>query len=368
MMESESQLEPVSVDWANTSGYGDFELLHSGSYADVYKARKAGKFFLLKTLHDSNPACLAMLRREYEIHLALQHPNIVQTVTFDDVAGMGPCIVMEYVDGMTLKEYVSSGPGLAARRRTLFQLLDALAYIHGKGIVHNDLKPDNILIDRVTHNVRLIDFGLSDDQAHYLITTPGCTREYASPELQSRSTDIDSRSDIYSIGKILPLLFPRRYRGIARKCTRQSAEGRYRSVSRMVRSLKRRDALPWIAGGVVLASALAYWPASEIVQNIQEQQAIRVVENHDGELVAKADSCFEILYSSTMKRIKEAPSRVAAMKAMPDFARAFVDERDSTLTIFLSQENAQGFYSHTEMLYNRMASELYAAMDGLPEW
>ena len=131
-------------------------------------------------------------------------------------------LVEEYVDGRSLSEYLAEKPSLEARRRVFLQLLAVVGYLHGKGVIHNDLSPANILITRSDNDVKLIDLGYSDDDTHYLLKSLGGTREYASPELIAGGR-VDARSDIWTLGRLMKDIFPRRYRRIAGKCTREDA-------------------------------------------------------------------------------------------------------------------------------------------------
>ena len=180
MQESEI-MDPVDavVDYA--TGYSMPELYLVTSNAVLYRVRKAGKFFIIKTPKDNSGQGLAMLQREYELSLGKTHPNIVTVFTFEQNSVVGPGIVMEYVDGRTLTAFLAENPSPAMRERVFTQLLQAVAYVHRSGVVHNDIKPDNILVTRANNDVRLIDFGLADDDAHYLARTLGCTPAYASP-------------------------------------------------------------------------------------------------------------------------------------------------------------------------------------------
>lgn len=102
---------------------------------------------------------------------------------------------MNYVDGRTLNDFLKGNPSFELKERVFLQILDALAYIHRCGVIHNDLKPENILITRTDNDVNIIDFGLSEDDAHYLAHSMGGTRGYASSELLGRKQQVDTRSE-----------------------------------------------------------------------------------------------------------------------------------------------------------------------------
>lgn len=258
---SESELFGLDSTGKVVDTYGDFLLLYSGAYADTYRASKMGKYFLLKTPKSGNAAYLSILRREYEISSGLDHPNIVSAFTLENIPPLGPCLVMKYVEGMNLEEYLRSNPSTKSRRTVLQQLLSAIGYLHSCGIVHNDIKPENIIIrgEGNLANLKLIDFGLSDDEIHYLDKTLGCTPDYASPELLSGRGKVDARSDIYSIGKIIRLMFPRRYSLIWRKCTNNNPRCRFPDTESIARAFNAcRTANVLLIVFVLLGIAASY--------------------------------------------------------------------------------------------------------------
>ena len=106
--------------------------------------------------------CRLQQEQEFQLGVQLVHPNIAATYSLEEIDGVGRCIVQEWIDGMTLGEWLRTKPSKAARKRVFSQLMDALEYIHSLQLVHHDLKPDNILITRNGENVKLIDFGLSE--------------------------------------------------------------------------------------------------------------------------------------------------------------------------------------------------------------
>ena len=251
-MSNDSQLVPEFQPIAGNSIYSDPVLLSENSMTRLYRVSRDGKYFIIKTSKDNTGRLNALVRREYEISIGLDCPYIVNVFTYEQDTVVGPGIIMEYVNGRTLGEFLKENPPMQLRRRVFGQLLEAVAYLHRKSIIHNDLKPENILITHSDNTVKLIDFGLSDDDAHYLSKTPGCTPEYASPELLAHSAPFDARSDIYSLGLLMRDIFGGKYRYISGKALRKDAAKRYTNVEQMQKAFKRTHSIPLVAAVVLL--------------------------------------------------------------------------------------------------------------------
>lgn len=230
-------------------------------YSDLYTVLSGERKLFLKALnkeHGASTENLARLQREYKIFEMLYgNEHIVRCIGWREDAEVGPCIVMEYVDGETLADYLKTSPSNKDRKRILNELLDALAFIHSHQVVHNDLKPENILITRNGHNVKLIDFGYADCDSNSDKATGG-TIAYASPELLNQEVT-DATSDIYSLGFIIKALFPHRYGGIVRKCQCKKASRRYRNVEEVRRALSLRDDVGRIMWPLLLAVSMLVW-------------------------------------------------------------------------------------------------------------
>jgi len=183
-----------------------------------------------------------MLRKEFDILIRMQHPNVVQTLGMEHVEGLGTCIVMEYVDGITLKEWLSGDHGEAKHTdavRILDELLHAVAYIHSLGIAHRDLKPKNIILTRQGLHVKLIDFGLADTDDYAVLKQPAGTASYMSPEQMAMQIP-DIRNDIYSIGVVMRQMpLPRYYKQVGEHCLLPIDE-RYQSVAEMEDDIARQ--------------------------------------------------------------------------------------------------------------------------------
>ncbi|RKY93197.1 MAG: hypothetical protein DRQ01_05325 [Ignavibacteriae bacterium] len=142
-------------------------------------------------------------RHEAKIQASLIHPNIVSLYNYFR-EGDNYCMVMEYVDGDTLKHLIS-GTGPMPEQRAIWilnQLLEAVGFAHKKGIIHRDIKPSNILITN-DDNVKILDFGIAKILQDKGLTKTGTkmgTVYYMSPEQIKAVKDIDHRTDIYSLG------------------------------------------------------------------------------------------------------------------------------------------------------------------------
>lgn len=240
--ESESRLILQGAELVMTNRFTDIEPLYTSvnGHAALYRAQRMGKWHVLKCLkaeYADNPLYLGLLHKEFEIGYNLSHPNIAQTIGFERVDGLGPCIVMEYIGGQTLRNVLDcSKLTRDSARRIILQTCEALSYIHSRQIIHRDLKPENIMLTDNGGNVKLIDFGYSDTDSYTVLKQPAGTRHYAAPEQESGQV-VDTRADIYALGVImgeingaLPRKWPRLGR-IADKCARTDANQRYASAT-----------------------------------------------------------------------------------------------------------------------------------------
>ncbi|MEV0356097.1 Stk1 family PASTA domain-containing Ser/Thr kinase [Nocardia sp. NPDC050697] len=192
------------------------EIIGFGGMSEVHKARdvRLSRDVAIKVLRADlarDPTFYLRFKREAQNAAALNHPAIVAVYDTGEAeidGGPLPYIVMEYVDGDTLRDLVR-GKGPLPPRRAMEVIADvcaALDFSHNAGIVHRDMKPANIMINR-SGAVKVMDFGIARaiaDSANPMTQTAAVigTAQYLSPE-QARGETVDARSDVYSVGCVL---------------------------------------------------------------------------------------------------------------------------------------------------------------------
>ncbi|MEU5881069.1 Stk1 family PASTA domain-containing Ser/Thr kinase [Spirillospora sp. NPDC047279] len=198
---------------------GRYELdgvIGRGGMAEVYRARdlRLDRVVAVKTLRSDlarDPTFQARFRREAQSAASLNHPSVIAVYdTGEDMIGDTsiPYIVMEYVDGSTLRDLLRENRALLPEKALEITdgILRALDYSHRGQIVHRDIKPANVMLTR-NHEVKVMDFGIAramHDAASTMTQTAQVigTAQYLSPE-QARGERVDARSDIYSTGCVL---------------------------------------------------------------------------------------------------------------------------------------------------------------------
>ncbi len=236
--------------------FSDFTPIPCKGFNILCKAKRYGRWWVLKGLKEQyrqDENYKNLLHKEFDILISLQHPYIVSAYSMEEIPKMGTCIVMEWIDGITLDKWngtKTEGEGI------FLQLLDAVHYIHAKQIVHRELKLSNIMITHNGNHVKLIDFGLSDTDDFSILKQPAGTSGYISPE-QIISRQADIRNDIFSIGCILEKILPgKAYTAIINRCKAPIAQ-RYANVDELKADFmaRRRCQLPAVKRISIIALA-----------------------------------------------------------------------------------------------------------------
>jgi len=194
--------------------YRIVDFIGAGGMGEVYRAMhsKIGRVAAVKVLTQTGQASDFVERffNEGRIQASLQHPNIATLYDFCEVAGQ-PCIIMEYVDGQTISERVAAyraaygaPPPLSETVYIFGRVVEAIEYVHRHGIIHRDIKSNNIKVSSAGQ-VKLLDFGIAKGQTSPGLTQVGAvigTLQYLAPEL-IRGGVADERGDIWALGVLL---------------------------------------------------------------------------------------------------------------------------------------------------------------------
>lgn len=198
-------------------------------FYDVYTAKKYGKWLMLKTLkpeYRDNPVFKDMLEKEFDVRYNLAHPNIVMINDFEEVPGLGMCIITDDVYGDSLRKLLDKGEiNEDILNKVIHQLVEAMEYIQVNHIVHHTITPDRIIFTEKIHNLKVIDVGF--DQKNCLSAA-------------------DMSQDIYNFGEILNSLLDAlkvensQLRAVAKKCMNEDPEKRYHDIQDLKMALDNR--------------------------------------------------------------------------------------------------------------------------------
>ena len=298
------------------SQFTEVSLIKETESHQLFRAKRYGRWYLLKALPPAlrdSEIHLQMLHKEMEVLMQLQHPGIVDCLGMEhlddytdsegNTISVGPCIILEYIDGETLAETIKDNSSFFTLHSSFFnELLDALAYMHSSGITHRDLKPSNIMLTHNGQHVKIIDFSLADTNSHAILKQPSGTRKYISPE-QETMTSPDVRNDIYSLGVILdellkgnPSIFNHQssiIKKIARRC-QLPIDQRYPNIAALKADVaqhsRRASRLRWAAILIIpiillLAISGAVWH-NYYVQNRIPRLTSKAIEQLEDSIAA----------------------------------------------------------------------------------
>lgn len=192
----------------NDGQFHDFRLLYSSArgFTRVFLAKKQGRNFIVKTLREefrSDASARAALRKEYDSGFPVDSRSVARTIDLTVLPDYGPALITEYCPGQTLAEIIDTGAALddSDIERIVTGLATALDDIHSAGIIHRDIKPQNVIYSRPTRSLKVIDFGCADAEKFYLLHGAAGTERYTPPASDSAGADL--HNDFYAAGMTL---------------------------------------------------------------------------------------------------------------------------------------------------------------------
>ena len=231
---------------------------HTGSgHFEFFKVRRFGALHFVKRpskAYRHDLVTTESLKKEFYIGYNLNHPSIVRYMRMEEGA-----IYEEYIDGLTLREMIDNGDQRLRSpefiERICRQLMDATAYLHSRGVIHNDIKPENVMIARIGDQLKLVDLGCA--YTDMWDATQGYTPAYKAPEQESGATNV--YTDIFLIGKLMEELAPiagvsRNWRKFIAKATSAKISDRFASDTEAIASIPGRNRKLWPV--IVVASVL----------------------------------------------------------------------------------------------------------------
>lgn len=341
------------------AGWSDIKLIgRHGSYS-VYSATRYGRKYFLKALSDNLRDCQEwqrLLFKEFELGIQLDHPCIARTIGWESFPETGESIVMEYVDGQELRQWLKAKEGHTAKERlnVVKQIAGALAYIHSMGISHRDLKPDNILITRKGDHVKIIDFGLGDGDDFIVYKNAPGTKAFGAPEQREGKGNVSTFADIYSLGKIMKIMLPGlRHRHLIGRCLQEDASARP-SAAEVVRSLNSKTTVNVLTISLMFL-ALSGAAAAGIAYNSESPKY------HGNIAATQTETITDTIYIQKKDTVMvEVPAKVSetAIKALWDKTIKDIEPQIEFFTT-LKSDNPQTLKRRIEGIYNDWEEYLY---------
>lgn len=295
-----------------SSEWRDISLLQKHAHTLVYVGTRYARRFVLKAIapeYANLTDYRLQQKQEFQLGIQLVHPNIAATYSLENIEGVGRCIVQEWIDGVTLGEWLQTKPSKSAQERVFVQLLDALEYLHSFQLVHHDLKTDNILITRNGSNVKLIDFGLSALDATI------------SP------VSNDPQVDIQSLAKLFPAFVPK---------------GHFSNIAALHRTIQNRKqikrALPVILAVLLLIAASILFYFSWHERHAEQQRYEVMTEQVNCYMTLERKQLLSIINRTEayydLKNVDESTAYFAILKEINNVRARQWTIRDSLAALF----------------------------------
>lgn len=290
---------------------------------EAFDRKQGNRHYFIKQLreeHLHDKALRDCFIKEYNLGRRISSPYLPRYISITDT-DTEMSLTMDFIDGDTLEERMAQKPQFFRNainmRRFIYQMLEAMDDIHSTGILHLDLKPQNIMLTRRTDNVRIIDLGYS--RSAEWDTTTGMSQLFASPEQLAGDTDtLCAASDIFTFGRIIQHItaqtgcrLPKAIRHIINKCTQDNIEKRYSNTQQITEDIdvyyNRKKSNVWRTAAISVAATLLlvacsvslyrFWYAEEFTV---DGFSYKVYDYHGTSGVMITDADAEVVKDSTL--------------------------------------------------------------------
>ncbi|MBO7193806.1 MAG: leucine-rich repeat protein [Bacteroidaceae bacterium] len=256
---------------------------NSGATSLSYKVRIDGKQYFMKLLRPELQDKLrnrTLFYKEFEIGSSISSEYVAKYERIcEDSDGL--YILMEYIYGSTVEDILSTDKGYFANEQNiwkfLLQLLEGIRCFHRQGIAYLDFSPNNIMLTQVGSNVKIVDLGFCFNNAYG--HTAGTTPLFAPPEINNIN-DIDERSDIYAIGRLVKYIqeksgakYSKQLNKIVNRCLNEKKEKRFASTDEMMHAIRRRN----LRRNILLSSLLALLSFTTLFTLLPDKKTIDTV-------------------------------------------------------------------------------------------
>lgn len=359
--EEQKEEENVQETVISSKDFSNIQPFHTSRYGNsrLFTATKDGMRVVIKALkakYAQDPKYQAILKKEYDITSQIDSHYVRKVLSYENISGLGDCIIMEYINGKTLAEHIRVGTLSEKQIKTnLVELCDALTYLHQRRIVHCDLKPENILITENDHHVKLIDIGLAETNYKGNHELPADELEFIAPELVVGEEN-DPRSDVFSVGKIMELISNRgiskQFVNIATHCTQFSKEQRFNSTAEVKAAMtKKHSATRFILLIIliVLVGILAYAYIPKMISSKKQDKAKEVAEQkmaafltENQKIAAETDALIDKYRLTMLNEPLAAAWQEDSIRLMNQIEPFVFDEqsREQAMEVLESQSNS----------------------------
>lgn len=326
-MQTESSSSAFIASGNISNKWSEITCLQVRSRNVLYSGIRYGRKFLIKAVRDGFTNTKLQQEKEFRQGILLNHPNIMSTYSLEEVEDLGSCIVSEWIEGITLCEWLKNKQNINERRRVFMQILDALEYIHSLQLVHHDIKLDNIMVTTNGTNVKLIDFGLSNTDDAVL----------------TESNDV--RKDIVGVGKLMGRMFASSgLFGTSRYpiTTRRSLHGEYENIAALRKAFNDQNNKPKVVVFSLVACLLVGLTAESHFKEVYNHH--KYVQ-HKEEATQVLDSAFKV----TCANLEKYPYRSLAYHTRKDYINYYT---------ILSNKLPKDKYSPYEEVYRSHLTHL----------